>query len=314
MTFEDFPTTLPEFDRRFADETACIEYLRSVKWPTGFRCPKCAGSRSYWVCGRGREQCATCRHQTSVTAETVFHKTRTPLRLWFRAIFESVSPKHGCSALHLLRVLGLHHETAWTCLQKIRGVFTRPDRTQLEGTVEADESYVGAPEAGCRGRSLGEKKLLIIGAVEVQGKSCGRSRLRPVGDAGAEELQTFVADVVQERAVVRTDGLASYEGPDAVFDHKARVIGKDPRRASRLLPGVHRVFALFKPMLFGTYHGSWSKKWAALHCEEFVVRFNRWDSGSRTHLFGRVIEQAVARAPRIHRLATRMHAEAVLAA
>jgi transposase-like protein len=314
MPFADFPTTLPEFERRFADEVACTNYLRSVKWPEGFRCPKCGGGRSYWVCQRGREQCATCRHQTSVTSGTMFHKTQTPLKLWFRAIFEFVSAKHGCSALHLSRILGLNYETAWTWLHKIRDVFVRPDREQLAGPVEVDETYVGGPEPGCFGRDRGENKLLIAGAVEVRGEACGRARLRPVDDAGAEELQTFVADVVKEGAVVRTDGLPSYKGLDSVFEHKARVIGRDPSRAAKLFPKIHRVFALFKRVLLGTYHGSWSRKWAAQYCEEFAFRFNRRNSGSRTHLFRRVIEQSVTRRPRIHLLARETYEDAVVAA
>jgi hypothetical protein len=314
MRFDDFPTTLPEFERRFADEVACNEYLRSVKWPEGFRCPKCGGGRSYWVCERGREQCATCRHQTSVTAGTMFHKTRTPLKTWFRAIFEFVSAKHGCSALHLSRVLALNYETAWTWLHKIRDVFVRQDREPLTGVVEADEMYIGGPDAAHVGRSRGENKFLIAGAVEVRGKGCGRSRLRPVDDAGAPELQAFVGDVVKEGAVVRTDGWISYEGLNAVFDHRTRVIGDDPKRATRLFPNVHRVFGLFKRTILGTYHGSWSRKWAALYCEEFTFRFNRRDSSSRTHLFRRVIQQSLRRPPRIHLLARRNEENHVVAA
>jgi transposase-like protein len=314
MRFDDFPTTIPEFERRFSDDVACRQYLRSVKWPDGFRCPRCGGSRSYWVCERGREQCATCRHQTSVTSGTMFHKAHVPLKTWFRAIFEFVSAKHGCSALHLSRVLGLSYETAWTWLHKIRDVFVRPDRERLAGTVEADETYIGGPEPGCPGRARGEKKLLIAGAVEVRGEGCGRSRLRPVDDAGAAELQTFVADVVEEGAVVRTDGLPSYAGLDAVFDHKPRVIGKDSKRAAKLFPRIHRVFSLFRRVLLGTYHGSWSRKWAAQYCEEFAFRFNRRNSSSRTHLFRRVIEYGVRRPPRIHILARATYEEAVVAA
>jgi transposase-like protein len=306
MPFDDFPTTLPEFEHRFADEVACNEYLRTVKWPEGFRCPKCGGDRSYWVCERGREQCAACRHQTSVTAGTMFHKTRTPLKVWFRAIFEFVSSKHGCSALHLSRVLGVHYETAWTWLHKIRDVFVRPAREPLEGPVEADEMYVGGPDpAHAGGRSRGENKFLIAGAVEVRGKGCGRSRLRPVDDVG---------DVVKESAIVRTDGWPSYKGLNAVFDHRRSIIGDDERRAAKLFPNIHRVFALFKRVILGTYHGSWSRKWAALYCEEFAFRFNRRNSSSRTHLFRRVIEQSVRRPPRIHLLATQTYEEAVVAA
>lgn len=99
MPFEDFPTTLPEFDRRYGDEVACWNHLPELKWPDGFRCRAagCSGRRSYFVIERGVDECATCGRQTSVTAGTMFHRTRTPLKLWFRAIFKFVSRKHGCT-------------------------------------------------------------------------------------------------------------------------------------------------------------------------------------------------------------------------
>jgi hypothetical protein len=157
-----------------------------VKWPTGYRFCKYAGSRSYWVSERRREQCAARRHQIPVTAGTIFHKTRAALRPWFRALVEFVGPNPGCSARHRSRVLGLHYETAWTWLQQIRGVFTQPGRTQLEGTVEAGGSHAGAPETGSPGRSLAKKKLLIADAGEVTRRGCSCARLVPIASARAE--------------------------------------------------------------------------------------------------------------------------------
>ena len=95
MDLTAFPTTILEFEARFGDERACWEYLWHAKWPNGFACPKCKGTKAYYVIERALEQCASCKHQASVTAGTMFHRTRTPLRKWFRAIFEFVSRKHG---------------------------------------------------------------------------------------------------------------------------------------------------------------------------------------------------------------------------
>ena len=304
MPFEDFPSTLPEFDRRFGGEVACWHYLRRLKWPHGFRCAAagCRGRRSYFVIERGVDECATCGRQTSVTAGTMFHRTRTPLKLWFRAIFEFVSRKHGCNAMDLRRLLGLSYPTAWAWLHKIRDVMVREGRQKLEGEVEVDETYVGGAEAGVFGRDLGEKKVLVAGAVEFSDAGCGRARLRPVTSAAAADLQAFVGDVVKEGATVWTDGLPAYRGLGAVFAHKVKVIG-DPKTAADKFPHIHRVFALFKRVLLGTYQGSWSKKWAAMYCEEFVFRFNRRTALARTLLVGRVLGESVRRAPRIHRLA-----------
>lgn len=123
-----------------------------MKWPNGFVCPKCHASKAYYVLERALEQCAACQHQASVPAGTLFRRTRKPLRLWFRAIFEFVSRKNGCNAMDLKRLLGLSYHTSWEWLQKIRDVFVRKEREQLGGLVEADETYIGGQEAGIKGR------------------------------------------------------------------------------------------------------------------------------------------------------------------
>ena len=107
MIDPDFPSSLPAFQTRFSDEDQCLEYLRKQKWPNGFRCPRCAHGRSYTISTRRVEECAACGHQTSLTAGTMFHGTRKPLRTWFQAIFEFVSRKHGCNAMDLQRLFGL---------------------------------------------------------------------------------------------------------------------------------------------------------------------------------------------------------------
>lgn len=107
---EDFPKTLPEFEARFATEAQCREFLVRLRWPQGFVCPKCSG-RDAWKNSRGLFECE-CGHQTSVTAGTIFHGTRKPLRLWFKAMFLVLAPKSGMSAVTLMRLMGFTYETA----------------------------------------------------------------------------------------------------------------------------------------------------------------------------------------------------------
>ena len=120
MLDPDFPATLPAFQDQFADEDACLDYLRRQKWPCGFRCPRCSHDRSWSIRTRQLEECASCGHQTSLTAGTMFHGTRKPLSLWFRAVFEFISRKHGCNAMDLERLLGLSRKIAWAWLHKIQ--------------------------------------------------------------------------------------------------------------------------------------------------------------------------------------------------
>ena len=145
---EDYPRTLRELESRFATEEACHEYLVSLRWPNGFVCPKC-GSGSAWWTARGLQMCSACGHQVSVTAGTIFQDTRTPLTLWFRAIWWVVSQKNGASALGMQRVLGLgSYRTAWTWLHKLRRAMVRPGRERLSGEVEVDETFVGGVHPG----------------------------------------------------------------------------------------------------------------------------------------------------------------------
>ena len=100
-------------------------------------------------------RCRACRRETSVTAGTIFEGTRKPLRTWFLAMWFVTSQKNGVSALGLQRALGLgSYETSWTWLHKLRRAMVRPGRDRLAGEIEADETYVGGPEEGKRGREV----------------------------------------------------------------------------------------------------------------------------------------------------------------
>ena len=117
---EEYPRTLQELEERFMTEEACRDYLARLRWGRGFVCPACDGTEA-WATRRGLWMCTVCGHQASVMAGTIFEGTRTPLTLWFRAIWWVVSQKNGASALGLQRVLGLgSYRTAWTWLHKLR--------------------------------------------------------------------------------------------------------------------------------------------------------------------------------------------------
>ena len=156
----DYPRTLQEFDVWFAAEEDCALYLRKLRWPDGFKCPRCA-SLEAWLTARHLLHCARCHRQTSITAGTVFEGTRKPLRIWFQARWFLTNQKLGVSALGLKSILGLgSYQTAWTWLHKLRRVMVRPGRDMLSGRVEIDETYVGGDEEGVQGRQTETKALL----------------------------------------------------------------------------------------------------------------------------------------------------------
>ena len=139
---KDYPQNWNDFLDWFRTEEACQKYLERLRWGGGFVCPQCGNIGEAYRASRTRLMCRACQHQSTVTAGTIFDKTRTPLRVWLAAAWYLTNQKQGVSALGLQRVLGLgSYQTAWTMLHRFRRAMVRPGREQLNGLVEVDESY-----------------------------------------------------------------------------------------------------------------------------------------------------------------------------
>lgn len=291
---EDYPRDLAEFERRFATDAACRDYLVQLRWPDGFRCPRC-GQPKAWPVRGALFQCAGCGHQTSVTAGTIFQDTRTPLTTWFRAMWWVTNQKTGVSALGLQRTLGLRsYKTAWSWLHKLRRAMVRPGRDRLTGPVEVDETYIGGVHPGRRGRQT-ETKALVGVAVQIERKRLGRIRLRRIPDASGPSLMAFVQDAVDSGSLVHTDGWVGY-APLRRHGYKHRVtfLEGQAKSPSQLMPHVHQVASLIKRWLLGTHHGAVTHEHLDYYLDEFTFRFNRRRSRSRGKLFFRLVQQAVA--------------------
>lgn len=296
-----YPGSLGEFEAWFRNDADCLDYLEWLRWRDGFVCLDC-GHAGGWRLGDRRWECASCHARTSVTAGTIFDRTRTPLTVWFTACWMFATNKTGMSALALRRALEIgSYQTAWTMLHRLRSVLVRPGRERLTGTVEVDETYLGGVDPGMPGRSRGKKVLTAI-AVEIStSKGLGRCRLAPAEDASAKSLRAFIADHVEPGATVITDGWQGYRGLDkhgyvheARNQKAARALGEDP---GKLLPGVHRIASLVKRWLLSTHQGSAEPAHLHSYLNEFVFRFNRRHSRSRGMVFYRVLELAVGHKP-----------------
>jgi len=313
MMLEQFPRSLPEFDVSFATEESCWNYLFKVRWPEGWHCPRCASLRG-WRNQRALVECAQCGHQTSLTAGTIFHASKKPLRLWFKAIFLLLAQKNGLSAKSLANILGLSYPTAWTWLQKLRRCLGARSHAPLSGVVEVDDSYLGGYRQGQPGRRKGGgNKDLIMVAVEDRGEVMGRARIVAVPDHLSATFTAAVAAHLQPGSTVITDGLSSYQQlPGNGYDHRPKVIGKDKKGAGEALPRVHRVISLVKRWLLGTHQGSVSRKHLPAYLEEFEFRFNRRRATHRTLLFERFVEQAMRSPHEPYRLIIAAHPQPVV--
>lgn len=300
----DYPRTWNEFLDWFPDEAACLAYLERLRWPGGFMCPRCGVRDEPYRANRVRLMCRHCGHQGTVTAGTVFTKTRTPMRSWFAATWYVTNQKSGVSALGLQRVLGLgSYQTAWAMLHRLRRAMVRPGRERLAGVVEVDETYVGGPgrgrvgkdTAGKRRSRAGTAKVIVAVAVEVhEPKGFGRIRLRRVAQASERYLLPFVCAVIAPGALVHTDGSPAYRSlAQSGYAHERTVLTGSPTPAHVSMPAVHRVSSLLKRWLLGTHQGSVQAHQLDYYLDEYTFRFNRRTSRSRGMLFYRLLEQAV---------------------
>ncbi len=226
------------------------------------------------------------------------------MTVWFAAAWHVTSGKNGVAAVTLHRLLGFgSYQTAWTMLHRFRTAMVRPGRDRLRGVVEVDETYVGSPRKGKRGRGA-EGKTLVAVAVELKApKGFGRCRLQVIPNAGAKSLGVFLRECVEPGSVVVTDGFVSY--PAAIGNNYVHrpVDGNASGQEDRgLLPGVHWVASLTKRWLMGTHQGAVREDHLQAYLDEFSFRFNRRKSEFRGLLFRRLLEQSVQVEPVSYRL------------
>ena len=287
MDGDGFPKTAMEFDKWFAGEQACREYLARVRWPDGFRCPGCGG-RKAWENQRDLLVCSACGRQVSLTAGTVMHGSRKPLGMWLKAMWWICTQKTGGSAAGLQRLLGLgSYQTAWAWLHKLRRAMIRAGRESLVGPVEVDDAFVGGKEEGVAGRET-YKKAKIVAAVEIQGPSrkvLGRIRISLISDFSAKSLLGFIKSNVELGSRVITDGWEGYGSLSANgYVHEVH-----PGQAE-LLPNVHRVISLMKRWLLGTHQGAVRPKQLQHYLDEFAFRHNRRKSHHVGKIFLRMVQ------------------------
>jgi len=299
----DYPTTYQDFLEWFCDEKACRDYIISCRWPEGFHCARCKQKNNPWITKRGYLHCKECEAEISVTAGTIFERTRMPLRTWFAAMWFVTSQKDGASALGLQHVLGFgSYQTAWTWLHKLRVAMVRPGRDRLSGRIEVDETYIGGPDkGGKRGRGSESKEILAI-AVEIKSpKGFGRIRVKRLSDVSEKSLMNFVCEVAEEGSEILTDGWRGYSKLTTHgYLHTKKVLSDSGDPAHVSMPAVHRVAALIKRWLLSTHQGSVSPKHLDYYLDEYTFRFNRRSSRSRGLLFFRLLQQAVQTPPQTY--------------
>ena len=284
--WRDFPKTAIEFERRFATEADCRAYWIEARWSGRPACAACQSMRVWTERGGILFECADCGHQTSLTSGTALEKTRKPLKVWFRAVFEISSRRNGISAMELQRIMGFgSYKTAWTWLHKLRRALVRPNRVPLGEDVEIDEAFVGAKRAG---------KSLVLVANERD----GRVRMTHAENNDAETVKRFADAEIAADAAITTDGHKGYSGKSlGARDHEAIVQTKVERAQADTLQVTHRTISLLKRWLLGTHGNAVRAKHLQSYLDEYAFRHNRRRTKGVGRIAARTIEQLVVLAP-----------------
>jgi ribosomal protein L37AE/L43A len=293
--------SMAEFMERYGTEEKCHAALVASRWPRGFRCPACRDERHSTFVREGRSywQCYRCRHQTTVTAGTIFDATKLPLTRWFVAMHLMTQAKNNVSALELKRHLGVRYKAAWLMKHKLLQVMAeREDRRVLDGRIEVDDAYLGGERPGKRGRGS-ENKVSFI--VAVQTADDGRPLLTRMNRIAftREAVADWANQALAASARVTSDALDCFEGfRSNVADYQPVVVGSG-RQAVVAHPEFRRVNTVLsnlKTAISGTYHAFKFAKYADRYLAEVQYRFNRrFDLGS---ILVRLVRAAALTRPR----------------
>ena len=270
--------SLPDFFARYGSEEQCAAALRAMRWPDGFRCPRCECAQHY-VVGHGARrlfQCQSCRHQTSLTAGTVLDSTKLPLRTWFLAIYLISQDKTGLSSLALMRHLGTSYRTAWLVHHKLMVAMAERDALEpLAGNVQLDDAYLGGEHPGVVGRGS-PNKVPIVAAVSTNDAGHPmRVKLAPVGRFTREAIASWAKANLLPGCDVRSDGLSCFAGViDAGCAHSYVVVGERKPRDLPQFTWVNTILGNLKTMIGGGYKAFKFNKYASHYLGAFAYRFN----------------------------------------
>ena len=268
---------LHEFLEKYGTDAQCRKVLYQLRWPTGYVCPECGNTTGCELKSRKIYQCHKCHHQTSLTAGTIFHGTRLPLKKWFLAIYLLTQRKKSTSALQLSREIGVNYDTAWKLKHKLMQVMMeRQSEKKLAGRIEMDDAYIGGEKPGKRGRGS-RNKIPFVAAVETtQDGRPLKIHLRRVRGFRSAEVARYAKSSLVSGSTVFSDGLYCFRAvTDAECEHVAIVTGGGRKSTQRsTFKWVNTMLGNVKNSLLGTFHAI-RKKHVPRYLAEFEYRFNR---------------------------------------
>jgi len=273
--------TYKDFNNKFPNDDACLEFIFKQVYPNGVTCPKCQKVTKYYKrAGVRVYACEFCGYSVSPTAGTIFHKSSTSLRSWFHAMFLMSSTRCGISAKQLERETGVTYKTAWRMFKQIRTLLGETGK--LKGEVELDETYVGgkainmhaSKRAKLSGRGTADKTP-VFGAVERKGKVVAIK----VPNVDRVTLMPQVVKIVTPNATIYTDEMGAYT-PLADKGYNHQIVNHSQHVYARGVVHTNTIegfWSLVKRGIGGVYH-SVSPKYLQSYVNEYSFRYNHRDS------------------------------------
>ena len=262
--------TTNDFEKEFPNDDACLEWIKKHRYPNGIHCEKCQKvTKHHKIKERACYSCDYCGTQVYPTAGTIFHKSATPLRIWFQVIYRMASTRCGVSAKQIERETGVTYKTAWRMFKQIRTLFDTSGNP-LTGEVEVDETYIGGRRTGKRGRGA-ENKSKVVGAVQRNGKVTAKV----VQDVKRSTLVPFVSSEVDRNATLYTDEFPSYDTMSRLgykhhrIEHGAKVYARGCIHTN----SIEGFWSLVKRGINGVYH-SVSPHYLQSYINEYTFRYN----------------------------------------
>ena len=264
--------TIRDLEKQFPTDAACLDWLRDYLYPNGIPCKVCRRvTKHHRVLSRRSYSCDYCGHHIHPTAGTIYHKSSTPLRLWFYAVYLMASTRCGISAKQLQRQLGVTYKTAWRMATQIRKILAEPI-PPLTGEVEVDDAYIGGKQSGGKTGRGAPGKTPVLGIVERKGSVVARSVLNL---KGRTVIPIIRGAVPFQGTRVYTDELPVYaQLYGGRYKHATVRHGdKEYARGRVHTNTVEGFWSQVKRSLHGTHHAI-RPKYLQGYLNEYVFRWN----------------------------------------
>lgn len=229
--------TFLEFQIKFPNELAVIDFYITIRYPKGITCNHCGSTN---VIHRHTTPkvftCMGCHNSFSIFKGTIFEHSSTDLTKWMYAVQLFINGKKGISGCQLQRELGVTYKTAWRMLHQIRTAMGNGIEEQFKNTIiEMDEAYIGGKprkenshddddQKPTNKRGRGTKKIPVVGVIDRENKRVHVEVALPDSNGHqltGKQLLNILRKVSKEESknMIITDQFHGYDILDKSFVH-----------------------------------------------------------------------------------------------